>query len=97
MVQDLDEVPHPLVGLGLLEQPHRRTGLSRQPFPVDKLHRYAGMISVVTTHGCKFHCPYCPIPAYNQYTFRIQEPGSAPRGDRDAGRADRHQRLLRHR
>jgi radical SAM superfamily enzyme YgiQ (UPF0313 family) len=32
------------------------------------------MISVVTTHGCKFHCPYCPIPAYNQFTFRTKSP-----------------------
>ena len=37
-----------------------------------ELHRYAGMISLVTTHGCKFHCPYCPIPAYNQFTFRFK-------------------------
>jgi radical SAM superfamily enzyme YgiQ (UPF0313 family) len=28
----------------------------------------------VTTHGCKFHCPYCPIPAYNQFTFRYKSP-----------------------
>jgi hypothetical protein len=28
----------------------------------------------VTTHGCKFHCPYCPIPAYNQFTFRRKSP-----------------------
>src|SRR5262249_44872316 len=26
------------------------------------------------THGCKFHCPYCPIPAYNQFTFRYKSP-----------------------
>ena len=32
------------------------------------------MISLVTTHGCKFHCPYCPIPAYNQFTFRFKSP-----------------------
>jgi radical SAM superfamily enzyme YgiQ (UPF0313 family) len=32
------------------------------------------MISMVTTHGCKFHCPYCPIPAYNQFTFRFKSP-----------------------
>jgi radical SAM superfamily enzyme YgiQ (UPF0313 family) len=72
MVQDLDELPHPVVSLGLLEPPHRRRSLSRQPLPPHKLHRYAGMISVVTTHGCKFHCPYCPIPAYNQFTFRTK-------------------------
>jgi radical SAM superfamily enzyme YgiQ (UPF0313 family) len=32
------------------------------------------MVSLVTTHGCKFHCPYCPIPAYNQFTFRWKSP-----------------------
>jgi radical SAM superfamily enzyme YgiQ (UPF0313 family) len=31
-------------------------------------------VSLVTTHGCKFHCPYCPIPAYNQFTFRWKSP-----------------------
>jgi radical SAM superfamily enzyme YgiQ (UPF0313 family) len=70
LVQDLDELPHPVVSLDLLEPPHRRLTLSSKPVEVSRLHRYAGMISVVTTHGCKFHCPYCPIPAYNQFTFR---------------------------
>ncbi len=70
LVQDLDELPHPIVSLGLIEPPHRRARLSSTPIPVGKLKRYAGMISLVTTHGCKFHCPYCPIPAYNQFTFR---------------------------
>ncbi|GIW79542.1 MAG: hypothetical protein KatS3mg105_1349 [Gemmatales bacterium] len=74
LVQDLDELPHPQVGLALLEPPHRRSGLSRHAIDPGKLHRYAGMISVVTTHGCKFHCPYCPIPAYNQFTFRYKSP-----------------------
>ncbi len=74
LVQDLDELPHPLAALGLLEPPHRRETLSRQPIEVGKLHRHAGMISLVTTHGCKFHCPYCPIPAYNQFTFRHKSP-----------------------
>lgn len=74
LVQDLDELPHPEYGLGLLEPPHRRRTLSRRAIAVHRLHRYAGMISVVTTHGCKFHCPYCPIPAYNQFTFRSKSP-----------------------
>ncbi|HEV3203441.1 MAG TPA: radical SAM protein [Gemmataceae bacterium] len=72
LVQDLDELPLPLAGLGLLEPPHRRRTISRQPIKLNRLRRYAGMISVVTTHGCKFHCPYCPIPAYNQFTFRYK-------------------------
>jgi radical SAM superfamily enzyme YgiQ (UPF0313 family) len=74
LVQDLDELPHPVASLGLLEPPHRRRTLSSRPVRVSRLHRYAGMISVVTTHGCKFHCPYCPIPAYNQFTFRWKSP-----------------------
>jgi radical SAM superfamily enzyme YgiQ (UPF0313 family) len=74
MVQNLDELPHPAASLDLLEPPHRRRTLSRRPLRVDKIHRHAGMISLVTTHGCKFHCPYCPIPAYNQFTFRYKSP-----------------------
>jgi radical SAM superfamily enzyme YgiQ (UPF0313 family) len=74
LVQDLDELPHPATSLGLIESPHRRRGLGQRPIEVSRLHRYAGMISVVTTHGCKFHCPYCPIPAYNQFTFRFKSP-----------------------
>ncbi|MGE3804227.1 MAG: radical SAM protein [Gemmataceae bacterium] len=74
LVQDLDELPHPVVSLGLLEPPHRRHTLSRRAIDPSRMHRYAGMISVVTTHGCKFHCPYCPIPAYNQFTFRSKSP-----------------------
>lgn len=74
LVQDLDELPHPVTSLSMLEPPHRRRGLSSRPIDPSRLHRYAGMISVVTTHGCKFHCPYCPIPAYNQFTFRWKSP-----------------------
>ncbi|MBY0523001.1 MAG: radical SAM protein [Gemmataceae bacterium] len=74
LVQDLDELPHPVASLDILEPPHRRATLTRQAIPVQKLHRYAGMIAVVTTHGCKFHCSYCPIPAYNQFTFRTKSP-----------------------
>ncbi|MBM4073601.1 MAG: B12-binding domain-containing radical SAM protein [Planctomycetes bacterium] len=74
MVQNLDELPHPVVSLGLLEPPHNRSRLSAKPLRVDKIYKHAGMISLVTTHGCKFHCPYCPIPAYNQFTFRYKSP-----------------------
>jgi len=72
MVQDLDELPGAVTSLGLLEPPHRRRTLSRYAVPPRKLSRHAGMISLVTTHGCKFHCSYCPIPAYNQFTFRFK-------------------------
>jgi radical SAM superfamily enzyme YgiQ (UPF0313 family) len=74
LVQDLDELPHPMVGLRQIEPPHSRRTLSAKPIPAAKLHRYARIVSIVTTHGCKFHCPYCPIPAYNQFTFRFKSP-----------------------
>jgi radical SAM superfamily enzyme YgiQ (UPF0313 family) len=74
MVQNLDELPHPMVSLGLIEPKHNRRGLSSKPIPAHKLSRYARILSLVTTHGCKFHCPYCPIPAYNQFTFRFKSP-----------------------
>jgi radical SAM superfamily enzyme YgiQ (UPF0313 family) len=74
LVQNLDELPNPIAGMGLIEPPHNRRHLSKRALPLDKINRYAGMISMVTTHGCKFHCPYCPIPAYNQFTFRVKSP-----------------------
>lgn len=74
LVQNLDELPHPVASLHLIEPPHKRRTLSRRALAVDQIHRHAGMISLVTTHGCKFHCPYCPIPAYNQFTFRYKSP-----------------------
>lgn len=74
LVQDLDELPHALVGLGLMEPPHTRHHLSRRALALNKIVRHSGIVALVTTHGCKFHCPYCPIPAYNQHTFRFKSP-----------------------
>src|SRR5713101_1713542 len=51
LVQDLDELPHPLVALELIEPPHRRRTLAARPVPIGKLHRHAGIVSLVTTHG----------------------------------------------
>jgi radical SAM superfamily enzyme YgiQ (UPF0313 family) len=45
------------------------------------------MVAVVTTHGCKFHCNYCPIPAYNQFTFRYKSPERLRRELEDIGNA----------
>jgi radical SAM superfamily enzyme YgiQ (UPF0313 family) len=74
LVQDLDELPHPLVGIKLIEPPHNRQALSRRPLAFNQLIKHSSAFSVVTTHGCKFHCNYCPIPAYNQFTFRFKSP-----------------------
>src|SRR5262249_41674226 len=54
--------------------PHRGRTCARTAVAPARLPRHASLISVVTTHGCKFHCPYCPIPAYNQFTFRYKSP-----------------------
>ena len=31
-------------------------------------------MATIVSRGCKFHCPYCPIPGYNQYSFRWRSP-----------------------
>jgi radical SAM superfamily enzyme YgiQ (UPF0313 family) len=74
LVQDLDELPLPFDAFGLFEPPHRRATLAPRPLPADQLGHFAKVLAVITTHGCKFHCPYCPIPAYNQDTFRSRHP-----------------------
>ncbi len=74
LVQDLDELPLPLDAMGLFEPPHGRTTLSSLPVPAEQLGRYAKILAMVTTHGCQFHCPYCPIPGYNQFSFRHRSP-----------------------
>ena len=74
LVQDLDELPLSLEAMGLFEPPHGRSTLSTQPVPAAQVGRHAKILAMVTTHGCQFHCPYCPIPAYNQFTFRHRSP-----------------------
>jgi radical SAM superfamily enzyme YgiQ (UPF0313 family) len=87
LVQDLDELPMPFDALNLFEPPHRKTTLSARALPVEKLRRHARIMSMVTTHGCKFRCPYCPIPAYNQFAFRSK--GAERLADEIAGIAER--------
>jgi len=69
---DLDELPHPGLGYGLLEPPSRKAALAGRPVPPDRVHRHSPLGSLVLTLGCKFKCPYCPIPAYNQRQFRVK-------------------------
>ena len=72
LVRDMDELPMPFEALGMFEPPHRRATLSESSVPIQRLKKHAGIMALVTTHGCKFRCPYCPIPAYNQLTFRAR-------------------------
>jgi len=70
LLGDLDELPHPVLGYRLLEPPGRTATLSSRAIPADKIRKYSPISSVVLTLGCKFACPYCPIPAYNQRQYR---------------------------
>ena len=40
--------------------------------PAGRMGRYSPIGSLVLTFGCKFACPYCPIPAYNQRQHRAK-------------------------
>ena len=70
LVQDLDELPHPVIGYKLLEEPHRRRDLRPRALSPSRVWRHSVIGSLSLTHGCKFNCDYCPIPAYNQRTWR---------------------------
>lgn len=72
LVGDLDELPHPVLGYQLLEPPNRGRTLSSHALPANKVRRFSPIGSLVLTFGCKFACPYCPIPAYNQRKFRVK-------------------------
>ena len=74
LLGDLDELPHPVLGYRLLEPPSRGTTLASRALPADRVRRHTPISSIVMTFGCKFACPYCPIPAYNQRQFRTKSP-----------------------
>jgi hypothetical protein len=72
LVEDLDELPNPVLGYQLLEPPGNQAMLSSQAVPAGRIHRLSPIGSLVLTLGCKFACPYCPIPAYNQRKYRVK-------------------------
>ncbi|MCP4379013.1 MAG: radical SAM protein [bacterium] len=72
MVGDLDELPDPVLGYSLLERPGKGTSLASLPIPANQVGKYGPIGSLVLTLGCKFSCPYCPIPAYNQRQYRAK-------------------------
>ncbi len=74
LLQNLDELPMPNAGYRLLERPHRRATLAARPCPAEKVGKISLISSVISTHGCKFNCGYCPIPAVNQRTWRYKSP-----------------------
>lgn len=74
LLRDLDEYPMPDAGYRMLEPPHRRETLAPEPCPPKRVGRLSSIASVVATQGCRFNCPYCPIPAANQRTWRHKSP-----------------------
>lgn len=72
LLRDLDELPHPVLGYRLLEPPSREATLANASLPAGRVRRYSPLASLVLTFGCKFNCPYCPIPAYNQRQHRAK-------------------------
>ena len=65
-VPDLDELPPIPLGYRILEPPSKGETLSSNALPSNQVRKYAFASALILTTGCKFHCSYCPIPAYNQ-------------------------------
>ena len=72
LLGDLDELPHAALGYRLLEPPSGKATLAAQPLAASQVRRYSPIGAIVLTSGCKFACPYCPIPAYNQRQLRAK-------------------------
>ena len=82
LLGDFDELPDPALGYRLLEPPGRRTTLSPAALPASRVLRHTPVASLVLTQGCRFRCPYCAIPAYNQRQFRAKSGGSPMKSSR---------------
>lgn len=72
LLGDLDELPDPVLGYKLLEPPSRATTLGARAVEAGRVRKLSPISSLVLTFGCKFACPYCPIPAYNQRQHRVK-------------------------
>lgn len=70
LLRDLDEMPMPDAGYRFLESPHKRTTLDASQCRARDVHKHSLIASVVASQGCRFNCPYCPIPSFNQRTWR---------------------------
>ena len=75
LLGDLDELSDPVLGFGLLEAPSRGAELDLHAVPAGRVRKLSPLASIVLTCGCKFACPYCPIPAYNQRQLRTKSGG----------------------
>jgi radical SAM superfamily enzyme YgiQ (UPF0313 family) len=87
LLGDLDELPDPVLGYRLLEPPSGRQTLGSIALEASRVRKLSPISSVVLTFGCKFACPYCPIPAYNQRQHRLKSSG---RIAEELGRLNEH-------
>lgn len=74
LLVDLDELPDPLLGYTVLEPAHKKSCMAPRPLPLEQVHKHATLIPVIPTQGCRFGCPYCPIPDNNHRVFRHKSP-----------------------
>ena len=72
LLGDLDELPDPVLGYRLVEPPSGRATLGCRAVEAGRIRRLSPISSLVLTFGCKFTCPYCPIPNYNQRQHRLK-------------------------
>ena len=72
LLGDLDELPDSVLGYRLVEPPSRRATLGSRAVEAGRIRRLSPISSLVLTFGCKFACPYCPIPDYNQRQYRLK-------------------------
>ncbi|MFH1747297.1 MAG: radical SAM protein [Planctomycetota bacterium] len=74
LLRDLDEFPMPDAGYRMIEPPHHRRTMAARPCTPKRVGRLSPIAAVIATQGCRFNCPYCPIPAANQRTWRHKSP-----------------------
>lgn len=72
LLSNLDELPSPVLGYRLLEPPSSAATLGEHAIPPSRVRKHCHVASLAMTFGCKFRCPYCPIPAYNQRQYRAK-------------------------
>ncbi len=72
LLGDLDELPPAHLGYSLLEPPGTKVTLEQHALAASRVRAHSLISSIVLTVGCKFHCSYCPIPAYNQRQYRVK-------------------------
>ncbi len=74
LLRDLDELPDSVLGFRCLEAPGHKRTLAAGPLPAERVGKHVRCGTIEMTYGCKFRCPYCPIPAYNQHQDRQKSP-----------------------